>query len=234
MTQNDFTSLTERERQVTFDVARYCLITTETLRRLRFPDLSEDAVRKLLGRMTEAGSLVRHLLRGQEPYFVLGQPALSALGLRRSTKPLGHQALLEHYAILIACARRGCDVISEEEFREDFPLLCEPGLTAKNFFTDDTTDPPRLGWFVVDHDKLTARLVAKVRGKVAKILDTRLPAFHELVFYGRLAFHVITATEGKRASLEAAFARKQRKLGVDVVVEAYPDHLADFFLVKRR
>src|SRR5262249_2589980 len=133
-----------------------------------------------------------------------------------------------------ACARRGCDVISEEEFRQNFPQLCEPGLSAKNFFTDDTTDPPRLGWFLVDHDKLTSRLVAKVRGRVARILETNLRDFHKLVLDGGLSIHVITATEGKRASLEGAFARKQRQLSIDVIVEAYPDDLRDFFLMKRR
>ena len=48
-----------------------------------------------------------------------------------------------------------------------------------------------------------------------------------------IAVHVVTATAGKRANLAAVFARKQRPLGVDVIVEAHPE-LEDFFLVKRR
>jgi hypothetical protein len=181
--------------------------------------------------MSERGWLVRHLLRGQEPYFVLGQPALAALGLRRPTKALGHQALLEHYAVLLACARKRRVVITEREFRDVFPDLCEPGLSAKNFFVDGTPDVPRLGWFVVDHDKLSSRMVVKVGRKIGRILATDLPAFRHLVLDGLLAVHIVTATEGKRQNLEAAFARK--RIGVPVTVEAYPD-LNDFFLVKRR
>lgn len=147
-----FAALPERERQLVLHAARYGLTTADVVRRWLWPDLSPDAVRKVLARMAERGWLARHPLHDQEPYFVPGRNALWALGLRRSTKALGQQALLEHYAVLLACARRGCDVFTEREFRDRFPDMTAPGFAAKNHFLDATTDPPRLGCFVVDHD----------------------------------------------------------------------------------
>ncbi len=198
MTPEPLESLSAQAAQVVRDVARYGLTTAAAECRLRFPNLTEDAVRKLLARTAERGWLVRHPLHGQEPYFVLGPPALAALELRRPTKALGNQALLEHYAVLLACARRGCDVFAEDEFRSRFPDLSEPGLSVKNLFLDATTDPPRLGWFVVDHDKLSSRMVGKIGRRVARLLTSDRPHLRRLVLAGWFSAHIITATEGKR------------------------------------
>ena len=226
-------ALPQRERQLILHVCRYWLTTIDVLQRRLWADLSHDAVRKVVTRSVEKGWLARHLLSGQEPYFVLGQKANSALQLRRATKPLGHQALLDHYTVLLACARRGCDVFTEDEFRSQFPDLSQPGVSAKHFFLDASSDPVRLGCFVVDHDKLSSRMVNKVGRRVGKVFATDRPSLRRLILDGQFAVHVVTATEGKRANLQAAFARKP-PLNVPVFVEAFPDELGDFFLVKRR
>jgi hypothetical protein len=229
---DEYAELPERGQRIIDDLFRHWLLTTDVARRRHRPELTHDAVRKFLSRYAEQGWLARHLLTEQEPYFVLGPRAIAALGIRRSTHALGHQSLLEHYAVLLACTRRQSGVITEEEFRLQFPDLCEPGLSVKNFFIDETTNPPRLGLFVVDHDKLTSRLVCKVRRRIGRIFEHDRSEFHRMVFDGQLSVCVITATEGKRENLEAAFRRKPHP-SVTVTVEAYPD-LDDFFLVKRR
>jgi hypothetical protein len=229
----DFAALPERGRQLIDDAYRYGMLTADTARRLRWPDLSPDAARKMLTRAAEVGWLARHPLADQEPYFVLGGRAAAALGVRRSAAPLGPQALVEHYGVLLACAGRRSDVFTEAEFRSRFPELSQPGYSAKNFFPDSAAGPVRLGLFVIDHDKLSSRLVAKVRSRVGGLFATDRPVLRQLVLDARLAVHVVTATEGKRANLAAAFARKQRPLGVPVLVEAQPG-LDAFFLVKRR
>lgn len=230
---NDWAALSQRDKQLVLHVCRYWLTTIDVLKRWLWADLSHDAIRKVVSRSAEKGWLARHLLAGQEPYFVLGHKALTALGLRRSIKPFGHQALLDHYAVLLACARRGCDVFTEEEFRTQFPDLSEPGLTAKHFFLDASSDPVRLGCFVVDHDKLSSRMVNKVGRRISKVFATDRTGFRRLILDGQFTVHVITATEGKRANLQAAFARKPPR-NVQVFVESFPDELDDFFLVKRR
>lgn len=232
-TDTDFATLPGRVRRVIDDVYRYGMLTADVARRMRWPDLTPDAARKMFSRAAEDGWLARHPLADQEPYFVLGGRAVAALGVRRATTPLGPQALLEHYAVLLAAARRRCDVFTEGEFRTRFPDLTQPGFSAKNFFPDASAAAVRLGLFVVDHDKLSSRMVAKVRSRVGGMLATDRPALRKLVLDGQLAVHVVTATEGKRANLAAAFARKQQPLGVPVAVEAHPE-LEDFFLVKRR
>ena len=233
MTASDeYAELPEREQRIIDDVYRHWVMTADVARRRLCPDLTPDAVRKFLARSAERGWLARHQLSEHEPYFALGDRALAALGVRRSAKALGHQALLEHYAVLLACTRRECSVITEDEFRSLFPDFCEPGLSAKNFFIDGTSEPLRLGLFVVDHDKLTSRLVGKVRRRVGRILATDRPAFRRLVLDGHLTICVVTATDGKRANLEAAFARKPLRT-VTVTIESHPE-LEDFFLAKRR
>ena len=74
--------------------------------------------------------------------------------------------------------------------------------------------------------------MGKVGRRVGRILATDRPAFRRLVLDGGLAVAVVTATEGKRANLAAAFARKPLQT-VAVTVEAHPE-LEDFFLVNRR
>jgi hypothetical protein len=221
------------QKQAILHVFRYWLTTINVFQRWLRPDLSQDGARKVLTRMVEMGWLARHLLAGQEPYFVLGQKAIAALGLRRPTKPLGHQAKLEHYAVLLACARRGCDVFTDDEFRSKFPDLSQPGQSARNFFLDASHDPARLGCFLVDHDKLSSRMVNKVGRRISKVFDTNRPAFRKLILDGQFAIHILTATEGKKMNLQAAFTRKPPR-NVPVFVEAFPDDLGDFFLVKRR
>jgi hypothetical protein len=234
MTTHDaWSELSHREIQVVHHICRYWLTTIVVVQRWFWPDLSLDAVRKIVTRLAEKGWLARHTLPGQEPYFILGQKALNALELRRSTAPLGNQALLDHYAVLLACARRGSDVFMEDEFRSKFPDLAEPGLSAKHFFLDASSDSVRLGCFIVDHDKLSSRMVNKVGRLVGKVFDTDRPAFRKLILAHEFAIHIVTATEGKRANLQAAFARKPPR-NVPVFVEAFPDELDDFFLMKRR
>lgn len=232
MTASDeYAELPESRQGLIDDVYRHWLITNDVARRRHFPDLTHDAVRKILARLAERAWLARHLSE-DEPYFVLGPRAVAALGVRRSTQALGRQALLQHFAVLLACTRRGSGVITEEEFRSQFPELCEPGLSAKNFFVDEAISPPRLGLFVVDHDKLTSRLVVKVRRHIARIFATDRAEFRRMVFAGQLSVCVITATEEKRENLEAAF-RKKPHPSVTVTVEAHCE-LENFFLVKRR
>jgi hypothetical protein len=229
---DEYADLPEREQRLIDDVFRHWVMTIDVARRRHCPDLAHDAVRKFLSRSAERGWLARHLLSEQEPYFVLGPRAITALGVRRTTQALGHQSLLEHYAVLLACTRRRSGVITEEEFRSRFPELCEPGLSAKNFFVDDSNGPPRLGLYVVDHDKLTSRLVCKVRRRIGRIFEHDRFRLRRMVFDGQLSVCVITATEGKRENLEAAFKRKPHP-SVRVTVESHPE-LEDFFLVKRR
>lgn len=230
---SDYAALTDRGRQLVDDAYRYMMLTADAARRLRSPDLSPEAARKALARAAEDGWLARFPLPDGEPYFVLGPRGATALGVRREAQPLGHQAVVEHYAVLLAAAARRCDVFTEDEFRGRFPDLSQPGFSAKNFFPDASADPPRLGLYVVDHDKLTPRLVGKVRRRVGRLFATDRPELRRLVLAGQLAIVVLTATDGKRMNLQAAFAGKQCPLGVPVTVETHPE-LEPLFLTKRR
>lgn len=230
---DDYAALTDRGRRIVDDAYRYHLLTADAFRRLRQPDLSADGVRKALARAAEDGWLARHTLAHGEPYFVLGPRGAAALGIRRPSSPLGLQALVEHYAVLLASAARRCNVFTEDEFCGRFPELSQPGFSAKNFFPDAASDPPRLGLYVVDHDKLTTRLVGKVRRRVGRLFATDRPHLRRLVLDCRLAVVVLTATDGKRMNLTAGFASKLYPLDVPVAVEAHPE-LEPLFLLNRR
>ena len=230
MTPGD--DLTDLGRRLVAHVDRFWLTTADASHRLVCPESTPDAVRKALARLADAHWLVRHPFGDRQCYFVLGSKALSLLDRRRPTKPLGYQSLLDRYAVLVACARHGRLVFTEDEFCGTFPDLAEPGRSVKNFFLDTGDGGPRLGQFLVDHDKLSSRLVMKVRSRVGKIFAADRPAFRQLILDGQFVVHVVTATEHKRANLLAAFAKRPPR-HVAVVVEAYPD-LSDFFLLNRR
>jgi hypothetical protein len=228
----DYANLPEREQQLIDDLYRHWLITPAVVSTRHCPELSGEAVRKFLSRLVERDWLVRHQFGEHESYFVLGSRAINALGIRRETRALGHQSLLEHYAVLLACTRRGSSVLTEDEFRTQFPGLTEPGLSTKNFFIDESTTPFRLGLFVVDHDKLSTRLVEKVRNRIGRLMESSRPELRQAVLNGELSICVLTATAAKRANIIAAFARKPLRT-VAVAVEAH-DELDDFFPLKRR
>lgn len=228
----DFPSLPEREQRLIDDLVRHWLITPAIFGARHCPDLSEDGVRKLLARLVERGWLARHQLRENEPYFVLGNRAINALGIRREARALGLQSLHEHYAVLLACARRGTSVLTEEEFREGYPHLCDPAFSTRNTFIDESVSPFRLGLFVVDHDKLSTRLVLKVKSRVGKLMQSRRETVRRAVLNGEISVCVLTATDAKRANIIAAFARRPLRT-VTVAVEAHED-LDGFFPLKRR
>jgi hypothetical protein len=229
---DEYTDLPERDQRVIDDICRHWLTTPDVVRRRVCPILTPDAVRKFLARLVERDWLARHTLTDHESYFVLGSRAIAAFGLRRPIKALGVQALLEHYAVLLACTRRGCGVITEDEFRSQFPDLCEPDQSVKNFFIDATVEPFRLGLFVVDHDKLSSRLVQKIRRRIGRMMGADRTALRHLVLNGELTVCILTATEGKRANLEAALSRRPLR-SINVTVEAHPE-LEPLFLVNRR
>lgn len=226
------TELTELGLSFVDHVARFGLTTGDVAQRMVCPGSSPDAVRKALARLADGDWLVRHPFGDRQSYFVLGGKALQLLDLRRPTKPLGYQSLLERYAVLLACARHDLRVFTEDEFCGAFPDLAEPGRSVKNYFCDTTAGGARLGQFLVDHDKLSSRLVLKVRSRVAKIFAADRPAIRQLILDGQFVVHVVTATEHKRENLLAAFTRKPPRHAA-VVVEAYPE-LSDFFLLNRR
>lgn len=228
----DYAGLPEREQRLLDDLVRHWLVTPAVVAARHCPDLSEDAIRKFLSRLVERGWLARHLLREQEPYFVLGSRAITALGIRREARAFGLQSLHEHYAVLLACARRGCSVLTDEEFRAEFPHLIDPGFSTRNLFIDESVAPFRLGLFVVDHDKLSTRLVLKVKRRIGKLMQSRREKLRQAVLNGEISVCVLTASAAKRANIIAAFARKPLRT-VTVTVEAHED-LDGFFPLKRR
>ena len=144
-----------------------------------------------------------------------------------------HQALLGgSYAVLLACAGRGCDVFTEGEFRSRFPDLAQPGFSAKNFFPDASADKVRLGLFVVDHDKLSSRMAGKVRRRVgghARDRPPRPPAARP----GRATRRPRGDGHRGQAAEPPGRVRPEAAPDVAVTVEAHPE-LEDFFLVNRR
>ena len=228
-TNESVASIHPTQWQLILHVVRHWMTTIAAAQRRLRPEASVDAVRKDICRTVEGGWLSRHILFGQEPYFMLTPKVLAVLGIRRSIKPLGHQALLEHFGVLLACVRRKCDVFTEDEFLSRYPHYAQAGFSLKNYFLDGAL----LANFVVDHDKSTKRLLDKIGRFIAKVLDKGRPEFRQLILNGQFAFHVITATEAKRANIEDAIKRKA-EFNVPVFVEAYPDDLTDFFFLNRR
>lgn len=100
--------LGERDQRLLAHVDRYRLATTVTLRQAVTPELSSNAVAKIVQRLCAADWLCKYPLNHPECYFVLGRVGAAALGRSRErTRPLGPQSLPQAFAVLLyaVCGR---------------------------------------------------------------------------------------------------------------------------------
>ena len=83
-------------------IARNRLTTIDVLHRVMFPDMSRNAVAKMVTKLCERGELKKYTLRHPAQYFVLGELGARSVGMAlHRTRPLGPQALPVEYAVLL-------------------------------------------------------------------------------------------------------------------------------------
>lgn len=216
-------SLTSRDRQVLEHVARYRMTTSTTLRQSLFPQLSANAVGKIVNRLYRAGLLAKYPLVHPSPYFVLGAKGANVLGLgSHRTTPLGPQALPIDYAVLLYCVlgQQPRHRLLSHELFELCPWL-PPPMTA----VPHCLDPRQrvLELVRVDlggpADHVARRAVQDIAAR------RRLPEFLALLAEGRFRLVVITATKNKSQALRSALQQHDWPAGMQVHFSVVPQLL---------
>jgi hypothetical protein len=210
----------DRETLVAAHVERYGLSTHDALHRMVLGDLTDKAVRRLAERLVASGWLARKHLPGGGRYFVLGERGARERGTRPG-RAFGYQALVSRLGVLHYCARLGVDVLTPAEFREQFPELVVPGLTAANYYID-RGEVNRLAFLHVDHGRTAERLVTKMGTRLASRF--RSETFAGLIVRGRFLIAVAVPTEEKARAVRDELAGRG-PLPVPLRVEAVPELL---------
>ena len=97
--------LMQRDQAWLAHVARYRLTTVDVVQRLLQPNVSRNAIGKVLGRLCDAGLLSKYPLLHPTRYYVLGEGGAQALGIgTHRTVPLGPQSLPMEYGVLLYAA----------------------------------------------------------------------------------------------------------------------------------
>lgn len=215
--------LKPRDLQVVEFVARYRLATVEALRRAVLPDLSANAIAKLVNRLDALDLLRKYTLCHPVRYFVLGEAGAKAVGRRfKRTWALGPQSLPIEYAVLSYCTNRYPPRrrLTVQEVRAGWPWL--PAVSAAAPHALDGSSPT-LELLRVDlggpADHVARKCARDVNAR------RRFAEFAALVATGRFRLVVITATPEKAAAVRQALDRHVWPSGLRIHASVLPQLL---------
>lgn len=199
---------------------RYKTLTSELLR-VMLPAESDEAVEKSLKRLRASGWLTQVQLPERKRCYVLSKEAVVALGLsKKSKRPMGRGGLIANLAVISFCARSRVQRLTPEEVREAFPELDKPGVQVGYFFTDLSSNPPRLTWMLIDRGTAPTVLVRKA-GQVIK-KNYRHPSMVTLMQAKQFAIAVLVPNERKKWLVDRVLKTRFYP-NVTITVHAVPE-----------
>lgn len=230
--------LQKRDRKILEHVARYRLTTSAVLHGLFFRTLDQTkAVLKRLSAPYTPGLSEQeqrnHALRSflqarplrfkRQVYYQLTARGTRELGLPpERSRPLGPQALVQAYAVLIHCCRhsRTRTLFTADELAAH-PLLRD--VPSGLYYLEQLSDQAsRLTQIVVDHRTDCQRLLERCRAILRKAEE--IPTLVGMMDQQAFGLALLTLQQQKRVELEAQLA--QKPFPVSVHVEVIP-HLSE-------
>ena len=196
--------MTERDVLILDHVARYRLTLREIVQKLFMPDTEINAVTKVLGRLTGAGLLARHMLHDTHAYWTLSARSAALRGLdEKRALALGYQSIIEHYGILSYCCGGSIlrELLTPEEFDTQFPGHSSPSITRAAYYADNHEGELRLGLILVDggvQDPI--RLLRKCHHELARRMD--IPAFRERFRATGFVIAIVTPDPQRKVRLQ--------------------------------
>lgn len=212
--------LTPAQTPVVAAAMRYRVLAAAPLREILGAP-SDEAVEKSLKRLKRRGWLFQLQLPARRSAYTLSREAVLKLGLsRKAMKAMGRDAVVSNLAMLCYCARKKVERLTPDEVRSGIPELARPGLQVGNFFTDPTTNPPRLTWMLVDRGSSPPVLVRKAGSVVKKAY--RLASMRELMQGRQFAIVILVPNERKKWLVDRILAKRffaQASVSVEVIPE---------------
>jgi hypothetical protein len=209
--------LTSRDLDILHHVARYRLTTRDVLQREFFSEASPSAVGKVAARLISGGWLRERRLASQWSYFVLGQAAISLLGVpKNARRPFTEQSFPLAYGYLVFCIERGLRRLTADEFQRQFPELCRRRSAAGGYYLDARSAPCRLGTVILDRGNPPKNLLRKIDRTIRQRYS--IPGFVPLIQNGWFSITILTAWPVKQKYLESAIRIAHKStVPVDVV-----------------
>jgi hypothetical protein len=191
-------------------ILRFGLTTADDVQRHVSPNVSLNAVRKMLAKLVETGWLNAYPLPEREKYYVAGKAAVLEYALDpRKSSAFGPLALPTRIGILLYCSRYPVSKPSPEEFKQQFTDLCRPGLSVTNYVYE-LGERFRIGWLIVDHGAEPKKVLSKVRNIVRE--RKQIPAFKAAILKEEFSVTVIAPTEGRCEHLRRIYLRQPLSL----------------------
>jgi hypothetical protein len=213
-------ALTAQQTPVIAAAVRYRVLAAEPLREVLGAP-SDEAVEKSLKRLKRRGWLFQLQLPARRSAYTLSREAVLTLDLsKKALKAMGRDAVVSNLAMLCYCARKKVERLTPDEVRSGIPELARPGLQVGNYFTDPSTNPPRLTWMLVDRGSSPPVLVRKAGAVVKKAY--RIASMRELMQAQQFAIVVLVPNERKKWLVERILAKRffaQVSVSVEVVPE---------------
>jgi hypothetical protein len=201
--------LTELQQDVLRTVARYRVMTAEALQPLFYADAPVGSARKLLSRLEDQALLqAPHALASRKFYQLTRKGTALVSAPENAAAPLGPQALIDRYGMLVFCcllehppgSRRPVRLTPAEFAAVNPRIAAQPGIepASQHYYLDATGGRERLARVVVDHNAQTASLARKCRQIYRQweengVLATLLP--------NNFMLTVLTASEPKARDL---------------------------------
>lgn len=203
-------------------ILRFGLTTADDVHRHVSPDVSLNAVRKMLAKLVDTGWLNSYPLPQREKYFVAGKVAVleHALDPRKSFS-FGPLALPTRIGILLYCSRYPVKKPSADEFKHQFTDFCRPGLSVTNYVFE-LGERFRIGWLIVDHGAEPKKVFSKIRSVVRE--RKQLAAFKAAMLRKEFFITVIAPSEGRCEHLQRSYLRNPLPL-IDVQFVTIPELL---------
>lgn len=191
--------INERGREILAHVARFRLTTLEAIEKVVLPELSRNAISKIVTRLCERRALNKFTLLHPMKYFVVGDRTARTLGLSsHRSAPLGPQSLPQEYAVL-AFASLGTKRhvrLTQSELQKRWSWLTGPLASATYCLDQDGV----LELTRVDLGGPADHVARKCADDLGK--RCRIPEFLELLKANRFRLVVITSTSGKVTAIQ--------------------------------
>jgi hypothetical protein len=196
--------LTVRDEEILRHVARYRVTTTESLRRIFFPDSKPGSEKNVLRRLI-GEHLQSQPLYSKKVYYQLTQNAAKALGeSEECATPFGPQALVRLYGVMAFCclANTQRQVFTKAEFIQKFTSFGELlDLGQNHFYLDYDGKTARLGQIIVDQGGEYQRLINKCRRLIER--GREFPGFQEIISNELFVIAIVLTENSKREMLYA-------------------------------
>ena len=201
-TRTEKSRLSEREHQLLL-LAKNGMVTVEIVHRRHFAGQKLDAARSAIRRLADLGYLHAEPLDARRVYYCLTGRGARILGVpRKCAQPLKKQGKVTRYAVswFIQADRPGQRALFNPHDYPDQFAVAGHRLPRCPFYIDHTTERPRLGVILVDHNAHERRICHKTAKLLGRFLQHGW--FDGFIREGAFVVTILTFSEYRKRAFD--------------------------------